>query len=95
MKIPKTLKIGGHIYKVILRDRMKNDGADELGTANIFTHQKIWINKCQQNSQIESTLFHEIIEVINALHKLNLSETVICSLETGLYQVLSDNRLLR
>ena len=93
MIIPKTLKIGGHIYEVILRDREKNDGCHDAGTCdNGFC--KIWINESWAKSQQESTLLHEIIEAINFNYKLDLTETQIHGLETSLYQVLKDNNLL-
>lgn len=95
MKIPKKIKVGGHIYKVILRNRNENDGASELGTANIYNKLKIWLDTGQASSQLESTLLHEIIEIVNALNKIGLTEEKICQLETGLYQVFSDNKLLK
>lgn len=95
MKIPKTLKIGGHTYKVILRSREETDGVETLGSASIFTYLKIWVDSGQKQSQQESTLLHEIIEVISAINKVGLTEQQICILETGLYQVLNDNKMLK
>ena len=93
MKIPKKLKIGGQIYRVIERDRNEKDGTDNLATSKPYRN-KIWIDNSQPQSQKESTFLHEIIEIINSLYKLEFKESDICTLETALYQVLKDNKLL-
>ena len=94
MKIPKKIKIGGHIYKVILRARAKEDGVGSCGTCD-SQYGKMWIESSWIRSQQESTLIHEIIEAINWNYKLELEEGQIQGLEAGLYQTLKDNRLLK
>ena len=94
MKIPKTVKIGGHIYDVAIQAREKENGVNKLGSSSVYQN-KIWLTNEQPQSQMESTFFHEIIEVISALNKLELSEDKICILENQLYQVLKDNNLLK
>lgn len=94
MKIPKKLKIGGHIYRVKFRDRHVEDGVDTAGNC-LCTQTTIWIDKTAKQSQQESTFFHEIIEAINGESELKLEHTQICALEFGLYQVLKDNHLLK
>ena len=93
MKIPQKLKIAGQIYEIIERDRNEKDGTDNLGTSRPYRN-KIWIDSSQPQSQKESTFLHEIIEIINSLYRLELKESGICTLETALYQVLKDNKLL-
>jgi len=89
--IPETLKIFGHNYIV----RMHDDGV--LGNNNLGTflgrQTEILINRRQSKTQMESTLLHEIIEVINSHQGLGLKHKQINRLETGLYQVLKDNEL--
>ena len=94
MIIPKKLKIAGQIYDIILRDRNKNDGITALGSED-YSWNKIWLNKNQCRQELESTFLHEIIEAINGLNKLDLNETQIRVFETMLYQVLTDNKLLK
>ena len=92
MRIPKVLNIGGQHYKVELKSFI--DGQDCSG----YTHlemNRILINKDMVKRQQETTLIHEIIEVINFQYELNLSHNVIQSLEAAMYQTLKDNRLLR
>ena len=95
MKIPKKVKIGGHWYKVLLRkNRERQDGSSSLGSEN-SRFNNIWIDGNQAITQQESTLLHEIIEAINYLNHLSLGEKEISVLETNLYQVLKDNKLLK
>lgn len=94
MKIPQKIKIGGHIYGIIKRDREKEDGKSSCGTHD-GKYNKIWINIAWSQSQQESTLIHEIIEAINWLQALGLEDRQVQGLEAGLYQVLKDNRLIK
>ncbi len=94
MKIPKQIKIGGHIFKVIIEDR-DNVGADgKLGSCKASIN-KIWLDIKQPQTQMESTLLHEIIEALNWQMNIGISEEKICQLEAGLYQTLKDNDLLK
>ena len=94
MKITSQLKIGGHIYKVVLRDREKDDGIENIGTHNA-RHLKIWVDKKLSQSQKEATILHEIIEAINYGNQIGLKHEQISTLEHNLYQVLKDNGLLK
>ena len=94
MKIPKHLKIGGHIYRVYYFDRGKKDANERLGSTKPYQN-KIWITTDVPQSHQESTLLHEILEIINSLNDLELTENKICVLETNLYQILSENKLLK
>jgi len=93
MKIPRQIKIGGHIYEV------RVEAGRDIGSPNCGTCQpaqnKIYIDITQPLTQQESTLLHEVIEAINWQQKIGLEENQICQLETGLYQVLKDNKLLK
>jgi len=94
MKIPKTIKIGGLDYEVIVKDRSKEDGITNAGTHYQY-EQKIWIdNKCHQQQQ-EETLIHEIIEAINTANEVGLEHNQVSVLSNQLYQVLKDNSLLK
>ena len=94
MKMPQKLKIGGHIYKIVYRDRLNNDGTENLGTHDA-KNLTIWIDKTLSQSQQEATLIHEIIEAINYGNQLKLTHEQISTLEHNFYQVLKDNFLLK
>ena len=77
MSIPKNLKIGGHQIKVLIKPMWK--GGDN----------EIWIKAELSDTQMESTLVHEILHGINS----TLDHVVLDSLSEQLYQVLKDNKL--
>ena len=54
----------------------------------------IYLEKEAPKDLQESTLIHEIIEAINWELELNLEHNKITALESGLYQVLKDNKLI-
>ncbi len=95
MKIPKTIKICGHRYKIkLLKDRIKEDGMENPASSFSRTNT-IWIDLNQAESRIETCLLHEIIEMLNYELELKLEHRTMSELESGLYQVLKDNKLLK
>lgn len=90
--IPNTVKIGGKNYDVVLRDRLKEDGLDRLGSI-LFGQQKIVIDSGLVLEAQEQTLIHEIIEGINDCNELNMTHRLISILGEQIYQVLKDNKL--
>ncbi len=88
MRIPDTLKIGGHSIEVLCQEW----ALDRLGGSHIVPN-KIYINSAACRSQQEATLIHEILEHINDSCDLQLTHGQIATLETMLYQVLVDNKL--
>lgn len=88
MKIPKSLKIGGHTIKVSVVPLP--DGTDgEFSTAT----NEIRIADNLAESQAEVTLLHEIMHAINAQFDKDLEHIILESLSQQLYQVLHDNKL--
>ena len=87
MKIPKKIKIGGHIYtiKMVDGEDIDNDAGEQNRSRNI-----IKIRKDLPQTQIEETLIHEILHACNN----GLKEEVIDGLAVTLYQVLKDAKLL-
>lgn len=94
MKIPKTLKIGGQVYRVLVKDFV-DEGNESLCGYAIAGDNIIAINHALPQSQQESTFLHEVIEVVNNNYELKLEHPVIQTLEAALYQVLVDNKLLK
>ena len=88
--IPKILKILGHEYEVVFH---KQEDTANPNAGNAWgRHNKVWIDEEQSKSRQETTLLHEIIEQIDCLLDIGLKHTQIIRLETGLYQVLRDNK---
>lgn len=92
VKIPKKLKIGGHTIRV--------DSDKELhgfnGKADMETNT-IQICKKLPQSQKEATIIHEIFHFLNTTFddSEHISHSLIDSLSEQLYQVLSDNKMLK
>ncbi len=84
MKIPSKLKIGGHQFTVVVKE------FEECGRTE-RTRNRIIIDADLTQSQKESTLIHEILHVINN----EIAHPLLDSLAEQLYQVLSDNKLLK
>jgi len=89
MIIPDNIKILGHNYTIIMIDDRESG---DYGSLNPNTNT-IRLNKNKTQSQIESTLLHEIIEALNINLELRLEHPQISALEAGLYQVIKDNQI--
>lgn len=92
MKIPNKIKIGGHIIKIDISKELK----DLNGQADTSTNT-IRICKLLPQSQKESTLIHEIFHFLNTTFDGpdSITHALIDSLSEQLYQVLSDNKMLK
>lgn len=84
MKIPKSLKIGGHRYKIRLID-MGDMGKTDRGK-NV-----IYIDKTLPQDQQEATLIHEILHALNN----ELNHTTLDSLAEQIYQVIRENKWMK
>lgn len=91
MKIPLSLKIGAHIYKIEFQD---GPMVDLAGRAN-GEESVIYINKRFMESKQVSILFHEVIHALDWQHEWKLTEAQTSSIAEGMYQVLKDNKLLK
>ena len=90
MKIKDKYLILGYDYNVVVADLRKLGGIINPARSDCQL-QKIYIASNQHQQQIESSLIHEFIEIINTANHLDLTETQVCTLETGLYQTLKNN----
>lgn len=86
MKIPETLKIGGHMYDVLVVPGEILDG--DCGETEI-DKSIIRINGDMPQSQQEETLLHEVIHAVD----FNMSEEDVYMFSMALYQVLKDNSI--
>jgi len=89
MRIPDKIKILGYDYTIKMIDLNETE---KFGTQDMNT-LTIRLNENKAQSQIDSTLLHEIIEAIDFHLGLELKHYQINALEAGLYQVLKDNDL--
>jgi len=96
MKIPSEIKIGGIIYSIELIDEKEDDiHTTEFIGRVIFKDNKIKILNSYKPERQFRTLLHEIIHILDEDLKIGFEENGICRLETGLYQVLKDNNLIK
>ena len=102
MKIPKTLKIGGHEYKVLFpynfRELSNTNGQIDPHLKEIRLCGDDGAGNKRTNSATLVTLLHEILHGIDRHtgHRIFDSENgekVIEGFSEGLYQVLKDNKL--
>lgn len=93
MKIPKRLNILGLDYKVVFRQDGKDSISNSASHSSWFN--KIWItNDAERSEKAQAQdLVHEIMEVINQAHDLKLEHTLLSTIASSLFQVLSDNHL--
>lgn len=96
-KLPDKLKIGGFDYKVILKDRLK-DNEKDIGLC-ICDSLEILIARYNAGyeyspSKIIQTLLHEIFHAIDFVYcDEQLEESAVRKLETLWFAVLVDNNL--
>jgi len=100
MRIPKRLKVGGHLYQVTVghqfreNDNLVGQARKVEGLILLATHVPGGA-PCLR-SQIEETFVHELLHIVNSIYNADgLDEKTVTRLSEGLYQVLTDNRMLR
>ena len=93
MKIPEKVKIGGQTFSVTWKT-LGNSSDTSTGACQ-WGMNRIWLDSGFPRSVQESTFLHEIIEAIDGLFELELSHPTIKALEHALYEVLTDNDLLK
>ena len=98
MNIPKKLKIGGHVVKVVhMDDLILEDGTELLGAAsggeNTILLARHANGRVVQESTEEETFLHEIMHIVTDNAGMRLKEHQVNAIAAGLHQVLRDNRL--
>ena len=92
MKIPKQLKIGGIMYKVIIAENwFEDEGADGETFYDDKNGNTIYIRKSLTQEAKEVTLIHESLHAMNSV----MNHEFLDSLAEQLYQMLQDNKLLK
>ena len=100
MRIPKRIKVGGHVYLVTTGHRFREDASlvgqsrHEEGIILVSTHSATGATR--ERSQVEETFIHELLHAVDSIYNARgLNEDTVMRLSEGLYQVLADNQLLR
>ena len=91
MIIPKKLKVGGHIIIIDCTQELENRNGEFVITKNL-----IKICKTLPQSQKEITLIHELFHAMQCgWSDSAMSHLFLESMSQQLYQVLTDNKLLK
>ena len=97
MKIPKKIRVGGIDYKIIIKERFKDDADTWGGCKNDLAKiELVTMNDSKKlaNCIFLSNLFHELCHAIDGVYcGQSMSENVIEKIETFWFQILSDNNL--
>ncbi len=99
MKIPKRIKVAGHVIRVKFVTRLKsNAGKEEFYGKSSHNRNEVIIARKNFNDRlaeehIASTFLHEVIHQVDNKYNVKLSEKQTTNLEIGLFQVLRDNKL--
>ena len=99
MKLPQTVMVGAHTYKVLFPYKFK-ERADYAGQAD---HSLLEIRICEgdscenkrADSKIMGTLIHEVIHCVSETWTIGLEEKQVEQLEEGFMAVLVDNGWLK
>ena len=93
--IPKTLKIGGLNFEVVVEPHRRRDHGVDSSASENCKYQKIWLDsEAQKADGMMDDLLHEVVEAINCLYDLALNHQTITTLAEALHPVLRDNRLV-
>jgi len=90
MRIPKSVKIGGFNYDIILGDIAAN--RDKYGEISTL-YSTITIEKNMTHQKQEETLLHEVLESIDSHYELDLKHSVLQTICFAMIQVVRDNKL--
>lgn len=97
MKIPKSIEIMGHSYRVeLVKSKKSTDG--QRAKSNYFTDLYIKIYKKMPQSYKEEAFLHEIIHQILFQgwgEKTAKDEKFVSEFADRLYQVMKNNKLLK
>lgn len=97
--IPDTVKVAGHIVKVI-KDHKFEGSLSECSGLALFEQDMILIATTEDEGDfsqdtIEEIFLHELLHHIAVRYlSKDLSENIITQLAIGLHQVLNDNQLI-
>lgn len=94
MKIPHTVKIGGHTVPVHLSNNIVCTGEQCIGTFE-STSMDIHLDASCAPTLREYAFWHEIVHAIDFDRVLGLTEAQIQNFSGGLYAFLKDNGFIK
>jgi hypothetical protein len=88
-----TIQIGGHTFKIELKDASTVDGDNRWGETRLEKNEILVATKardgeCRPISSIEQCLLHELAHAVSQIYNADLSEGQTVQMSEGLYQVL-------
>lgn len=95
MQLPKTLRIDGELWSVVIisrNDLERTNKNNYVATANYKTYE-ISIDGSMPVDRQLSGLHHELTHIISHNRGLDLEESAIQSLSNGLFGVIVDHNL--
>lgn len=94
MKIPKTVKVGGAVYAVVLQDNLR-DPDNESGLVHgkcDLLRRIIFLNQDNSDNVQETTLLHELIHALTEIYGITpMTEADVDRLANGLHAVIRQN----
>ncbi len=92
--IPKKLKVGGVVYKIIQTTKPLLLNNVVCGGIISYTYKTIQIQIKERSHQTSETSFcHEICHAVSDMASVNLDENEITRISNVLYQVIKDNKI--
>ena len=89
MRIPASIKVGGHTYKVIVKLGLWREAGNH--GESLHNLQEIRLETLQHSEMLGAAFIHEILHCIDRVYNNhNLTEDVVDAIAEGLYQVLND-----
>lgn len=91
MKIPNTIKSGGHYLKI---EKVPTKDIDNPGEFNNY-YRLIRIREDVNipESVVSEAFLHELLEVIRIVNNLDIDHTHLTILSEHLFQIMRDNKL--
>lgn len=92
--LPKTLKVGGIDYKIVVKDGIRDNKWDGANYG-MLTRSKalIEIGKDMSSGRKEESLCHEIMHILHGSVRLSVEEGDVEAQGILLHQILVDNNL--
>jgi len=98
MKIPETVKIGGHVYQVlfpyVFTERFDLYGQHDPEVKEIRVSARDVANQVRIDSAVFVTFIHEVLHAIDSItghHVFKDNEKAIEGFSESIYQILVDN----
>lgn len=104
MKIPKTIKVGAHIFTVELTKPKDTERNRTNWGKTMLEEKRILIDRELPESQLEETFLHEIMHICFHESRINYDidekvalteEQIVSRLITPLHSILKNNKLLK